>query len=121
MNLEGGEKSIDVDQVSDFDVNEPIIESKDKNNDIVIYVVQFDDAKTKVLDNWKQNIFTKLENTNQTCWVCSLKSTPNGIIIKARLVVREFKELTDDIQTDLTICTEPLWLFQLNVSWNYIL
>lgn len=36
MNLEGGEKSIDVDQVSDFDVNEPIIESKDKNNDIVI-------------------------------------------------------------------------------------
>lgn len=30
MNLKSGEKSIDVDQVSDFDVNEPITESKDK-------------------------------------------------------------------------------------------
>lgn len=53
MNLKDGEKSIDVDQVSYFDVNEPITESKDKNYDIVIYVVQFDDAKIKGLDNWK--------------------------------------------------------------------
>jgi len=68
------------------------------------------------LDSWKKDkVYTEVEDVGQKCistrWVCSLKSTPNGIIPKARLVARGFEEFTANIQKESPTCAhEPLRL-----------
>ena len=61
------------------------------------------------LDSWKKNkVRTEVEDLGQKCIstrsVCSFKSTPDGIIPKARLVAGGFEEFTANIQKDSPTC-----------------
>ena len=95
--LEGVKISIDVGQVNDLNTNEPIPEPEE-DNVMVVANTQFHTAKMKELDSWKQNnVYTIVRNEGQKCistrWICSMKSTPDGFVPKARLVARGFEEL----------------------------
>ena len=106
--MEGGEISVDLSQLTDLEIAEP----KDMNigeNVLLTNEVDFNQAKSMELDSWKQNtVYTEVEDVGQKCvstrWVCSLKSTPDGIIPKARLVARGFEEFTPNIQKDSPTC-----------------
>ena len=61
------------------------------------------------LDSWKKNkVYTAVEDVGQICiatrWVCSLKSTRDGIIPKARLVPIGIEGFTTNIQKDSPTC-----------------
>ena len=99
--LKGGKISIDLSQLSDLEIAEP----EDVNNEedfLLTNEVDFNEAKSVELDSWKQNnVYTEVEDFGQkfisTRWVCSLKSTPDVIIPKARRVARGFEEFTANI------------------------
>ena len=108
-NLEGEEMSVDLGKVSDLNVTEPPIGAMEQDTIMMVESGDFDEAKKRELDSWKQNnVFTEIEDAGQKCistrWVCSLKNTPNGAIPKARLVARGFEEPNDDIQKYSPTC-----------------
>jgi len=100
--------SIDLSQVTDLEIVQPRIQDSDENV-LITDDVKFKDAKLKELQCWKlNNVFEEVKDEGQKCvstrWVCSLKSTPNGIIPKARLVARGFEEYNNDLQKDSPTC-----------------
>ena len=106
--LEGGEISVDLSQLSDLEIAEPEDENSDESV-LLTNEVYFNEVKSVELDSWKKDkVYTEVEDVGQKCistrWVCSLKSTPNGIIPKARLVARGFEEFTANIQKDSPTC-----------------
>jgi len=106
--LEGGEISVDLSQLSDLEIAEPEDENSDESV-LLTNEVDFNEAKSVELDSWKKNkVYIEVEDVGQKCistrWVCSLKSTPDGIIPKARLVARGFEEFTANIQKDSPTC-----------------
>lgn len=105
-NLEGTELSVDVSKVENLQVNE---HTGTDEQILVVDDLRMDEAKIKELESWKQNgVYTEVEDEGQktisTRWVCSLKSTPNGLAPKARLVARGFEEYSADLQTDSPTC-----------------
>ena len=70
--------------------------------------VSFDKAK----ESWTKNdVYTVVNDEGQktisTRWVYSLKSTSNGIVQKARLVVWGFEEdCLNDLENDSTTCSK---------------
>ena len=90
---------------------EPIqSENIERNEDSIMIVdnEQFYKAKLEELQSWKNNeVYTEVENKGQKCvstrWVCSMKSTDDGVIPRARLVARGFEEI-NDVQKDSPTC-----------------
>ena len=74
--------------------------------------VEFSEAKTQELQNWKDNeVFEECVNKGQKCisvkWVCTLESTPEGIVRKARLVARGFEDPDiNNIEKDSPTCSK---------------
>ena len=106
--IKGEEMSTDLSQVTDLEIIQPRIQDPDENV-LITDDIKFHDAKLKELQSWKQNnVFKEVKDVGQKCvstrWVCSLKSTPDGIMPKARLVARGFEEYSDDLQKDSPTC-----------------
>ena len=59
-------------------------------------------------DGVSNNVFIEVPNEGQqtisTRWVCTLKSTPDGEVPKARLVARGFEDFTDNLEKDSPTC-----------------
>ena len=73
--------------------------------------VSFEDAKAAELKNWKDhNVYETVPYNQQKCisvrWVCTMKSTNEGMKPKARLVARGFEEQSDAIQKESPTCAK---------------
>ena len=78
---------------------------------MVVNEVSMEDAKQEELKSWLNNkVYIEVEDEGQTCistrWVCTLKTTENGIKHKARLVARGFEEDTSDIAKNSPTCAK---------------
>lgn len=124
VNLENEEMSVDLSKVTDLNVAEPLIGPTEGDTIMMVAGREFDEAKKRELDSWKQNnVFTEIDDAGQKCistrWVCSLKNTPNGVMQKARLVARGFEEPKNDIQKDSPTCAhESLRLIMALTAQN---
>ena len=103
--LDGTVTSIDFDwHISSLEI---VLDSNSNINEIhysQIYITdlqkQVFEAKTKELNNWKeQNIYLEEEDSGQPCisikWVINRKVVDRSCITKARLCARGFEELQD--------------------------
>lgn len=73
--------------------------------------LNFDEAKLSELESWKKNnVYEVVQNegpTISTRWVCTMKETINGLIPKARLVIRGFEEdCIKSLKTDSPTCSK---------------
>ena len=101
---QGERQSVDLSRVQDLKfTNEP-------EEVMVTENISFEQAKGVELENWqKNNVYEEIDFHGQNCistrWICTLKETTDGIIPKARLVVRGFEEMDKEgIPTDSPTC-----------------
>ena len=72
----------------------------------------FKEAKLKALESWRENgVFEEVIDKGQkcvpTCWILSMKDTPEDLTPKARLVAKGFKEVNiEEIPNDSPRCTK---------------
>ena len=103
----GGELAVNLQEVKGLKFND----SGNNANEEVMMLdeVNLDTAKQDEINNWKSNkVFSEVPDKGKKCistrWVCTLKTTPDGIITKARLVARGFEEYQGDLQKDSPTC-----------------
>ena len=122
--LVGIKQSVDLSQVDGLVVRNQLLEPIPEENVMVLEDVSMEAAKRDELQSWKNNnVYTEVDNHGQSCistrWVCTLKSTENGIKPKARLVARGFEEDSSDIQKNSPTCAkESLRLILSIMSQN---
>jgi len=110
-NLKGEKLSVDLSKVKDMEIQEVNISSEIQESVFMIQEQQFEQAKQKELLNWKNNkVYSKISGggykTISTRWVCTLKETPDGLVPKARLVVRGFEEPEkEQLEKDSPTCS----------------
>lgn len=112
--MKDDELSVDLSQVKDLRIGVSVcdgLETRTVDDDSVLIVDDLDmtGAKTKELESWKHHdVFEEVPYQGQrlisTRWVCSMKTTQNGIIPKARLVARGFEEFGDYVEKDSPTC-----------------
>ena len=84
----------------------------DNSEEVLIADVSFDKAKEQEIENWSRNgVYTVVKDEGQktisTRWIYSLKSTPNGTMQKAQLVVRGFEEdCLNDLEKASPTCSK---------------
>ena len=83
----------------------------------------FDEAKSIELQSWKSHgVYQEVPHTNQKCisvrWVCTMKTTENGIIPKARLVARGYEEQTD-VQKESPTCSKDTLRVMMSIIKQY--
>ena len=107
--MKDNELSVDMSRVKDLELIEPRTVPEDDDSVLIVEDTDLKQAKITELESWKNNnVFIEVPYEGQklisTRWVCSMKSTPAGIIPKARLVARGFEEHSDSIQKDSPTC-----------------
>jgi transposase InsO family protein len=94
--MRGQQQSADISQLANLKIEED--DSKQKTEDVYIVGEEiFKEAKQAELQSWKQNeVYREVEDKGQktisTRWICTMKTSTEGQVPKARLVARGFEE-----------------------------